>query len=156
MTDLLAEPTTALTRVEEPAPLRPVDDAGELAVDEVEEVLTHHDQRTVLLGVGLGALAGACALVTGEFAWAAPFLVALIAGVGGTWAGLRRRKASAAELGTTDAVVAAVEGQWSRAALELFVEDVRHRRWREILLRTPKETRVALAPRIHARLRRGK
>lgn len=156
MTDLLAEPTAALTRVEQPAPLRPVEDASELEVDEIEEVLAHHDQRAVLAGVALGALAGASALVTGELAWAAPFVVALIAGLGGTWAGLRRRAASAAELGTTERVVAAVEGQWSRAALSLLAEDVRQRRWKSLLFRMPKETRVELAPRIQARLRRGK
>ena len=153
MSKLPTEPSAALTRVEEPTPLRPVEDAGELEVGEIEEVLTHHDQRTALVGIALGALAGATALVTGEAAWLAPFLVAVVAGGGGTWAGLRRRKASAAELGTTDAVVAAVEKHWSGAALDLLVEDVRLGRWKKLLLRSPRETRLALAPRIHQRLR---
>lgn len=156
MAKLPTEPSVALTRVEAPVPLRPVEDAGELDVGEIEEVLTHHDQRTVLLGVAMAALAGATALATGEAAWLAPFLVSVIAGVGGTWAGLWRRKASAQELGTTDAVVAAVEKQWSGAALELLVEDIRLGRWKKLFLRSPRETRLALAPRIHQRLKPGK
>ncbi len=154
MTDLLAEPTAALTRVEHPAPLRPVDDARDLDLDEIQEVLAHHDQRATLVGLALSALAAGTALVAGELAWMAPFVVAAIAGAGGAWASLRRRKTSAAELGTTEGVVAAVEKQWSRAAFRLMAEDVRERRWRKLLLRSPKATREELAPRIREQLQR--
>lgn len=152
MSRSLTEPTTALTVLEPRPALRSVEDAADLEIDEINEILLHHDQRALWFGIGAALVCGPLTLVVSESMWAAPFIAALAAGIGGVASEVARRRDAARDLGVERGVVAAVEGEMGRAILQLVADDVRQGRWRELFLRSPSAYRAALAERVHARL----
>ena len=79
---------------------------------------------SITFGIGAALVCGPLTLVLSESMWAAPFIAALAAGIGGVASEVARRRDAARDLGVERGVVAAVEGEMGRAILGLVADDV--------------------------------
>ncbi|MBI1946921.1 MAG: hypothetical protein HYS27_14590 [Deltaproteobacteria bacterium] len=148
MTHQPTEPTLALATATATAPRRAIDDPRQLDDEQLLELLTSFNARTVAVGAVGAAATAALAIALTPIAWFAG-LALMPAAVAGFWVSNRAvQHAAAARLGVTSGCLRAVERAFDRVSRNQDVRTLKAADW----VRTDYARMVKL---VRAELERG-